>query len=186
MKALDPAPGAPIQIAPMAKKGEATPGMWTTIPNGIFGGMLARTGILPGVLDPSRLRGRPGFLDFVGDSEVLNKGGTRATVGYFIKVSRDTQFGNIPVQYFVLMSYDNIKTADGKQLNAVGIDRQPQERRRRVAKRYHALWSRAMTTRSRQASIATDLAVSNATGAMIRFPKPRCRFRGLSQRQAFL
>jgi hypothetical protein len=29
-----------------------------------------------------------------------------------------SQLGNIPVEYFVLMSYDNIKTADGKQLNA--------------------------------------------------------------------
>jgi len=110
-----------IEIAPMVKKGDSTPGTWTTVPNGFFGGILARAGITPDASDPKRLKGRPGFLEYVGDSGVLNKGGTRATFGYFVKFHGQAPEGPVIQEFFILMSYDTIKLAGGKPQSAFEV-----------------------------------------------------------------
>ena len=98
-----------IEIAPMVKKGDATPGDWTAAKDGFWKAILARVGIKPCVTDPKDLKGKPGVQDYISDSNVLNKGGTRATIGYFVKVKGDSPDGPVTQEFFILMSYDTIK-----------------------------------------------------------------------------
>jgi hypothetical protein len=134
-----------IEIAPMVTVGKPMPGTWTTVPNGFFDGILARAGITPGASDPERLQGRPGFLEYIGESSVLNRevlnkagkvvdpGGTRATFGYFVKARGLTRgqvnlirlgYGNYAeeekrcIEAFILLSYDVIK---GQNLSAFEV-----------------------------------------------------------------
>jgi hypothetical protein len=111
---------AGFEIAPMVTKGSSTPGPWRTVTEDIFNGIIANTGIIPCFTDPTTMRGRPGVLEIVRDSLVLNKG-SRSTMGWFVRaraglaepltLSEDQTrviLHNLPgPEYFVLMSYDS-------------------------------------------------------------------------------
>jgi hypothetical protein len=105
--------GAKVQIAPVAEKGTSKPGTWTDVDGDIFKAIFKRIGIDPCASDAKDLKGKPGFISYIPKSEVLNKGGERATFGYFIKVKQ----GDSEVEYFALFSYDKI-TAQGKVICA--------------------------------------------------------------------
>jgi hypothetical protein len=116
---LQVAAGDTVEIAPMVKKGSSTPGKWSGVPNGIFDHILGVAGILPGVSDPLKLKGHQGWLEEIRQSDVLNAGGVRATFGFFVRVNHIVQEFKVPVEYFVLMSYDQIKLKQtGKIINA--------------------------------------------------------------------
>jgi hypothetical protein len=84
-----------------------------------FGGLLGIPGITPGVTDPETLKGKPGVLDIIkkGQSQVINTDGSRATMGYFIRV---THADGTTETYFILMSYDFI-LVNGKPLAAFEV-----------------------------------------------------------------
>jgi hypothetical protein len=106
-RALNLVPGGSAYIAPMTKAGDrsAKGANSAADGSGVFSALLARSGINPGVTEPKELRGREGFLEFIDQSIVLNERGTRATFGYFV-------MGGGGKNYFVLFSYDHIKTKD--------------------------------------------------------------------------
>jgi hypothetical protein len=113
--------GDTVEIAPMVKKGDSTPGEFVPVPAGDpFGGLLGLPGITPGTTDPETLKGKPGVLDIIkkGQSQVINKDGARATMGYFIRVKHKD--GTVET-FFILMSYDLIILADGKPLAAFEV-----------------------------------------------------------------
>ncbi len=115
-------PPTQVEIAPMVSPGSPTPGAWTTVPNDFFNGISARSGITPGVSDPMQMQGRPGFIEAIGNSQVVNAGGSRATFGYFVKLKGEVPGLGIKVveDFFVLMSYDNT-VVDGKTFNAYEV-----------------------------------------------------------------
>lgn len=107
--------GRPIQIAPMTKQGDPTPGTFSNVEGGIFDSIFDRIGIKAGKTDPSEVQNKDGFLEYIdGDNSlVLMPGGTRATFGYFIKFPAKESGFNLEPEYFALFSYDKIR-AKGK------------------------------------------------------------------------
>ncbi|MGD0839582.1 MAG: hypothetical protein ABSA32_00360 [Candidatus Acidiferrales bacterium] len=101
---------ATIEIAPMTKKGksaEPAKGDYTVVSRKkVFDGIFSRAGIDPCTAEPADLKGHTGYLEYIKKSSVLNPGGTRATFGYFIKV---TFKSGQSIEYFALFSYDKIK-----------------------------------------------------------------------------
>ena len=102
---VKPKAGTKVKIAPVKRKGEATPGDYTDVDAGIFDAILKRIGIDPCNTEPGDLKGKDGFIELENNSDVLNQGGKRATFGYFIRVNQGEQ----EVEYFALFSYDKIK-----------------------------------------------------------------------------
>lgn len=102
-----------VEIAPMTTAGEQTAGNWTGVPNGPFSGMLARSGIIPGVTDPTTMHDRAGQIDTITDSGVVNEGGSRVTLGYYVKTKGLSGDFSVENNVFVLMSYDYV-LVDGK------------------------------------------------------------------------
>jgi hypothetical protein len=104
---LDPGhTGRAIRIAPMVTQGNPTAGTYTDVDGGIWDAVVKRSGIKPCESDPKDLKGHEGYLEYVGDSNVLNNGGTRTTFGYFVWNGAE---GALSADYFLLFSYDRIK-----------------------------------------------------------------------------
>jgi len=112
---IHPVKGTDIEIAPMIKAGDPTPGRWSAVPNDLFNGILSRSGIVPCVSDPMSMvdsdgkakPGHDGLLQAIDASEVVNSSGTRSTFGWFVRVTQDTEDAEPqPFEFFILMSYD--------------------------------------------------------------------------------
>lgn len=101
-----------IQIAPITQAGCDTPGTFTGVNNplGVYATIAAAAGMAPNSCDadPSKLKDRPGFIEFTEDSGVLNEGSSRATFGFFIQSVQNGQ----TVTYFTLFSYDKTSTGN--------------------------------------------------------------------------
>jgi hypothetical protein len=105
---------ATVEIAPMVKKGSSADpetGTFTKVDRKkIFDGIFSRAGIDPCNSETIDLKGHTGFLEYISHSSVLNKGGTRSTFGFFIKVT--FQPSGKSIEYFALFSYDKIKITE--------------------------------------------------------------------------
>lgn len=101
-----------IQIAPITQAGCDTPGTFTGVNNplGVYGAIAAAAGMTEKSCDadPSKLKDRPGFIEFTDDSGVLNEGSSRSTFGFFIQSVQNGQ----TVTYFTLFSYDKTSTGN--------------------------------------------------------------------------
>lgn len=67
----------------------------------IFSAILKNLSLDPASTDPASLKDKEGFIEYIPDSNVLNKGGKRATFGYYIR-----SVFNLEQTYFMLFSYD--------------------------------------------------------------------------------
>ena len=114
--AISPAEGFDVQIAPMVKAGDPTPGRWSTVSNNPWDSILARSGVIPCVSDPTAMvdadgnakKGHDGLLQSIAISEVVNSPGTFETFGWFVKITKTYTTQTEPWGYFILMSYDPI------------------------------------------------------------------------------
>ena len=122
--ALKPDADRPVQIAPMTKQGDPTPGEFTNVQGGIFDAIFNRIGIDPNKTNPADVQNKDGFLEYIdGDnSMVLNPGGTRATFGYFIRFTQTVQEFRVEGEYFALFSYDKIKDPDNPNASIVATE----------------------------------------------------------------
>jgi len=118
-----------IEIAPMTSAGNPVPGRYGPLntSNDIFNSILQRAGITPGVSSPNSLESSEGFLEAIEESQVVNKGGRRATFGYFIRAREgasrsevDENYSTRTNEFFLLFSYDWVR-ADEKILYAFEV-----------------------------------------------------------------
>lgn len=104
-------PPTAINIAPATAGELQTPGASTTIEGtDVFGAILSQVGINACETDPASFCDEmPGVIDVISGqgtdvSGVLNAGGARVTVGYYINYFKCDQ----TYEYFVLFSYDKV------------------------------------------------------------------------------
>jgi len=113
--AVNPPVGSTVKVAPMIKpKGHLNAGNETKVDDTkIFTDIFKLIPIEPCTTEPKDLDGKTGFLKLEKSSDVLNKGATRATFGFFIRVAETTKpiaekAEVIKKEFFALFSYDKI------------------------------------------------------------------------------